>query len=126
MSGTTAASNAASIGLDYSADPLWRGSTRVEVRRSGDIAATTTINERFTTILGQALVARKLARDWTLLGRDYLLRTDYADRGDIVQNRAQLGIAYRDTDTNRINALGKIELKDERDASNAAVGPLKT
>ena len=126
MSGTTAASNAGSIGLDYSADPLWRGSTRLEVRRSGDIGDTPAVDERFTTILGQAMVARKLDRDWTLLARDYLLKTDYADRGDIVQNRAQLGVAYRDTDTNRVNALGKIEWKDERDASNAAVGTLKT
>ena len=126
MSGATASSNAASVGLDYTADPLWRGSTRLEVRRSGDIASTAAVNEQFTTILGQALVARKLSRDWTLLARDYLLKTDYAARGDIVQNRAQLGVAYRDTDTNRVNALAKVEWKDERDASNAAVGELKT
>jgi hypothetical protein len=72
------------------------------------------------------MLARKLSRDWTLLGRDYLLKTDYADRGDIVQNRTQVGVAYRDTDTNRVNALGVIEWKDESDASNAAVGTLKT
>ena len=133
MSGLTAASNAASIGADYTADPLWRASTRIEVRRSGDITETTAINEKFTTLLGQALVARKLSRDWTLLARDYLLKTDYVDRGDIIQNRAQLGVAYRDTDTNRVNALAKIEWKDERDASNiprdasaAAVGELKS
>jgi hypothetical protein len=126
MSGSTAPSNAASIGADYTADPLWRASTRVEVRRSGDIAGTTAINEKFTTVLGQALLARKLSRDWTLLARDYLLKTDYVDRGDIVQNRAQLGVAYRDTDTNRINALAKVEWKDERDASNASVGELKS
>ena len=126
MSGQTAPSNAASLGLDYTADPLWRGSTRIEVRRSGDIGETTTINEQFTTLLGQAMVARKLSRDWTLLARDYLLKTDYADRGDIVQNRAQLGVAYRDTDTNRVNALAKVEWKDERDASNATVGELKS
>lgn len=125
-SGSTAPSNAGSVGLDYTADPLWRASTRIEVRRSGDIAATPAVNEQFTTILGQALVARKLSRDWTLLARDYLLKTDYVDRGDIVQNRAQLGVAYRDTDTNRVNALAKVEWKDERDSSNAAVGTLKT
>ena len=85
------------------------------MRRSGDVATTTTLDERFTTVLAQAMLARKLDRDWTLLGRDYLLKTDYSDRGDIVQNRAQLGVAYRDTDTNRVNALGKIEWKDERD-----------
>ncbi len=125
-SGGTAPSNAASVGLDYSADPLWRGATRVEVRRSGDIRDTAGLNEKFTTILGQALVARKLDRDWTLLARDYLLKTDYAERGDIVQNRAQLGVAYRDTDRNRVNALGKVEWKAERDSSNAAVGELRT
>jgi hypothetical protein len=125
MSGDTPASNAASVGLDYTADPLWRGSTRVEVRRSGDIASTPT-NDAFTTVLGQAMVARKLARDWTLLARDYVLATSYVARGDILQNRAQLGVAYRDTDTNRVNALAKIEWKDERDASNAAVGELKS
>ena len=125
MSGQTASSNAASFGLDYSANPLWRGSARVELRRSGDIDSTPE-NERFTTVLGQVLVARKLDRDWTLLARDYLLTTRYAARGDIVQNRAQLGVAYRDTDTNRVNALGKIEWKDERDATNATTGELKS
>ena len=125
MSGATPASNAGSVGLDYSADPLWRGSARIEVRRSGDVADTPLVNEQFTTILGQAMVARKLDRDWTLLARDYLLKTDYVDRGDIVQNRAQLGVAYRDTDTNRVNALAKVEWKDESDASNADVGTLK-
>ncbi|MDQ2735942.1 MAG: hypothetical protein M3Y55_13365, partial [Pseudomonadota bacterium] len=123
-SGDTAPSNAASIGLDYTANPLWRASSRIEVRRSGDIASTPA-DDTFTTILGQAMVARKLDRDWTLLARDYLLKTDYAVRGDIVQNRAQVGVAYRDTDTNRVNALGKVEWKDESDASNADVGTLK-
>ncbi len=36
----------------------------------------------------------------------------------------QLGVAYRDTDTNRINALAKYEYKIEQDASNAAIGTL--
>jgi hypothetical protein len=54
------------------------------------------------------------------------LKTDYAARGDVLQDRAQLGLAYRDTDTNRVNALGKIELKHETDASNATSGELRT
>ena len=44
----------------------------------------------------------------------------------MLQDRAQVGLAYRDTDTNRINGLAKLEYKTERDASNAAVGELKT
>ena len=84
------------------------------------------MNERFDTTLWQALMERKLDRDWTLLARNHLLKTDYAARGDVLQDRAQVGLAYRDTDTNRINGLAKLEYKTERDASNAAVGELKT
>ncbi len=121
----TAPSNAASVGLDWTGNELWRVAGRVEARRSGDIADTPD-DDTFTTVLGQLLVARKINRDWTLLARDYLLTTRYDARGDIVQNRAQLGVAYRDTDTNRVNALAKVEWKVERDATNATTGELKT
>jgi hypothetical protein len=126
LTGQTASAQAASVGVDYSASELWRASTRLELRRAGDIGNTPLVNESFTTTLWQVMLARKLDRDWTLLGRNYLLRTDYVDRGDVLQNRAQLGLAYRDTDTNKVNALAKIEFKQEADASNATVGELKT
>lgn len=123
VSGSTAPVRAASVGLDWTAHALWRGSGRVEVRSSGD-RADTPDNDRFTTTLLQGLLARKLDRDWTLLARNHHLRTNYAARGDVLQNRAQLGLAYRDTDLNRSNALAKLEHKTERDASNALVGEL--
>jgi hypothetical protein len=125
LSGNTAKAQAIALGLDYTADPLWKGSTRLELRRSGDIAGTAT-NERFTTTLWQVMAARKLDRDWTLLARNYFLQTDYAARGDVLQNRAQLGLAWRPVDHNRFNALGKVEHKLEKDASNAAVGELQS
>lgn len=125
ISGATAPVNAASVGVDWSASALWRAATRVEVRRSGDVQ-TTVDNERFTTTLWQAMVARKLDRDWTLLARNHLLVTNYAARGDVFQDRAQIGLAYRETDRNRINALGKIEYKIEKDASSLTVGELST
>lgn len=125
ISGATAPVNAASVALDWTADPLWRASGKLELRRSGDLQGTAD-NEEFDTTLLQALVARKLDRDWTLLARNHLLKTDYAARGDVMQDRAQLGLAYRDTDTNRVNALAKVEYKTESDASNAAVGTLKS
>lgn len=125
ISGATAPVNATSVALDWTADPLWRASGRLELRRSGDLTGTAE-NEKFDTTLLQALVARKLDRDWTLLARNHLLKTDYAARGDVLQDRAQLGLAYRDTDTNRVNALAKVEYKTESDASNAAVGTLKS
>jgi hypothetical protein len=125
ISGQTAGVNAVSVGLDWTANPLWRAATKLELRRSGDISGTPG-DDRFDTTLWQGMVARKLDRDWTLLARNYLLKTDYAARGDVFQDRAQLGLAYRDTDRNRINALAKIEYKTETDASNAAVGELKS
>jgi hypothetical protein len=124
LDGNLAPATALSWGLDYAANPLWRGSTRIEWRRSGDISSTQSLNERFDTVLWQLMAARKLDRDWTLLARNYMLLTRYADRGDVTQDRAQLGLAWRDTDTNRVNALGKLEFKHESDASNAAVGRL--
>ena len=125
LSGNQASATAVALGVDYSTQPLWRAATRVEVRRAGDVASTTG-DDTFTTTLWQGTVARKLDRDWTALARDYFLRTDYAARGDVLQNRFQLGLAYRDTDTNRVNALGKIEFKQERDASNSSTGELRS
>ncbi|HBS64201.1 MAG TPA: hypothetical protein DEB32_16145, partial [Stenotrophomonas sp.] len=48
---------------------------------------------------------------------NYLLSTRYDARGDVLQDRFQLGVAYRDTDRNRINALARYEYKLERDES---------
>lgn len=104
------------LALDYSANPLWRGAIRAEHRISEDVPDTAT-NEAFNTTLLQAMLARKLSRDWTLLARNYLLSTRYDARGDVLQDRFQLGLAYRDTDRNRINALARYEYKLERDES---------
>ena len=125
LNGNTAKAQAIALGLDYTADPLWKGSTRLELRRSGDLADTAT-DERFTTTLWQVMAARKLDRDWTLLARNHFLQTDYAARGDVLQNRAQLGLAWRPVDHNRFNALVKIEHKLEKDASDAASGELQS
>ena len=125
VSGDGARARALAFGLDYTADPLWKGSTRLEWRHSGDVASTPG-NDAFTTWLWQVMAARKLDRDWTLLARNHYLRTDYTARGDVLQDRAQLGLAWRPVDHNRFNALAKIEHKLERDASNAAAGDLQS
>lgn len=123
--GNAATATALHAAIDWTADPLWRASARTEWRRSADLPATTA-DDRFDTWLWTGLLARKLGRDWTLLARHHLLHTDYRARGDVWQNRAQLGLAWRDTDTNRGNALAKLEFKRESDASNAEVGTLLT
>ncbi|MFN0186265.1 MAG: hypothetical protein ACKVQR_20820 [Aquabacterium sp.] len=126
LDGSVPDANAVSLGLDWTAHDLWRTSHRVEWRRSGDIADTPTTDERFSTTLLQNMAARKLSRDWTFLARQHLLRTDFAARGGIAQHRISAGLAWRETDRNRVNALGKLEYKDERDASNAGVGELRS
>ena len=84
-------------------------------------SSTDTTDDAFHTWLWQFMTAHKLNRDWTALGRNYLLRTVYSARGDILQDRVQFGLAYRDTDTNRINALAKYEYKIENDQSGLGV-----
>lgn len=116
ISGNVGDSTGIGVALDYSANPLWRGNVRLEHRISDDVAGTPT-NEAYNTTLLQFLAARKLSRDWTLLARNYLLRTEYDARGDVLQDRFQIGAAYRDTDTNRVNALARYEYKLEKDES---------
>ncbi|WP_219338353.1 hypothetical protein [Luteimonas deserti] len=116
IAGTVGDSTGVGVALDYSANPLWRGNIRIEHRVSDDVAGTPT-NEAYDTTLLMFLAARKLSRDWTALSRNYLLRTDYEARGDVLQNRFQVGAAYRDTDTNRVNALARYEFKLEKDES---------
>ncbi len=116
IDGSTGDSTGLALALDYGANPLWRGAIRAEHRISEDVPDTET-NEAFNTSLLQFMLARKLSRDWTLLARNYLLSTRYEARGDVLQDRFQLGVAYRDTDRNRINALARYEYKLERDES---------
>lgn len=125
VSGLAPSTQAVSLGLDYTAHPLWKGSTKLEHRLSGDVTGTPD-NEAFRTTLWQVMAARKVDRDWTFLARNYLLYTQYDARGGVYQDRVQFGMAYRDTDTNRVNALGKYEYKTERDDSSLVSGPLSS
>ena len=107
---------ALSTGIDYTADPLWKGLARLEWRRLWD-SNTTLIDEEQNSYLSTITVARKLDRDWTLLARNYALFTSFAATGNRWQDRFQIGVAFRDTDRNRVNALAKIEYLAESDQS---------
>jgi hypothetical protein len=113
-------------GTDYSSG-WWSSSLKVDWRRVLDNPATD-VDERNDSTLTTVLLARKLNRDWTLLARDYaLVQFNRAHRGSTVspaplgtslrdrswQNRFQLGAAYRPVDSNRFNALAKVEYKTE-------------
>jgi hypothetical protein len=94
-------------GLDYTGSDLWKGSTRLELRRTGGVAGS-------TGLLHTVSIARKLDREWTLLARNYLAQSDAkATVGQQFQDRIQIGFAYRPVDTNRLNLLGKAEYKTE-------------
>jgi len=79
-------------GVDYTADPLWKGLARLEWRRLFD-SKSTPEDEEQTTWLSTFVVARKLNRDWTLLTRNYLLYTDISASGHRWQDRFQIGAA---------------------------------
>jgi hypothetical protein len=116
MAGEGRAAYALVGGLDYTADPLWKAMGRLEYRRLMDDPATVG-NDRADSWLSTATLARKLDRDWTLLLRNYALVNTYAATGDRLQDRAQIGFAYRPVDSNAINALARYEYKAERDKS---------
>ena len=96
--------------VDYTASPLWKGSARVEFRNAS-------ASEQWLLSLG---LANKLSRDWTFLGRELvsLNRNKGSASGELLVNRLQFGLAYRDTDSDRFNGLARIEHKVEDDSTN--------
>ena len=122
MNGQQQQAVAVAAGLDYSANPLWRGSVKLEYRRLFD-SEIAPGNQRQDQWLNTIAWARKLSRDWTLLARNYLLYTRNNDDasgapvGNVLQDRAQLGFAWRPVDDNRFNGLARYEYKTVRDQS---------
>jgi hypothetical protein len=75
------------------------------------------------SLLNTLSAAVKLSHDWTFLGRNILSLTQNKDGagGEHLQERLQLGMAYRDTDRDVWNALGKIELRQEKDDTQVGI-----
>jgi hypothetical protein len=94
---------AATLGIDYTANPLWKGSARLEARRDNNVIDATT---NWLSTFG---IARKLDRDWTFLGKNIYSLTDHTSTVDQVNELFQMGFAYRDTDTNRVNWLSRYQ-----------------
>ncbi|WP_051884257.1 hypothetical protein [Lysobacter antibioticus] len=128
---------AASLAAEWRPDELWLISGRLEWRRSDNVGDNVLPNDPVTglpttvpwlsqgydTWLSTFTLARKLNRDWTGLLRNYHLRNRYdGDAQDSYEDRFQLGFAYRDTDCNRLNVLGKYEFWTRRDSSLANSG----
>ncbi len=105
------------LGGDYTASEWWQFSGRLEYKKLFD-DRNTAGDQSEQQWMSTLSAARKLNRSWTLLARNYLLLTDYADKGDRIQDRFQVGFAYRPVDNNRWNALGRYEYKMEKDQSS--------
>lgn len=105
LSATSGDATALAAGLEYTASELWKASGRIEWRQDAN-------NTNHLATLG---LARKLDRDWTLLARDYFNQVTprTVDGSDTRQNRLQLGFAYRPVDSNRFDALGVLEQRNE-------------
>lgn len=119
FSGTNRDALALAGGVDWTASELWKTSARLEYRRLSDDNATVS-NDRQDQWLSTVSIARKLNRDWTLLARNYALWQNNNDNGKRLEERFQIGAAWRPVDHNRWNSLMRYELKTVRDTAGAA------
>jgi large repetitive protein len=104
---------ALTFGLEYTANPLWKGSTRLELRDG----------KTSESVLSTVAIASKLNKDWTFLGRNTysLIKNKGVSAGENEQDRLQLGVAYRDTESDVWNALARIEHRTEKDTTQPDV-----
>ena len=112
-----------SVGAEYRPSDVWAFTNRLEWRRIGDANNGSSSTYGHDTWLSTFTAARKLNQDWTALARNYYLRTDRRGHGvNAFDNRFQVGVAYRDSATNRTNALAKYEYWVSRDGEGLGNG----
>jgi len=101
----TSQSEAASVtgALEYTRNPLWKGTARLELRDANN-------GDGMLSTFG---LASKLSDEWTFLGRNAYALTRNDGQSDRIQERLQVGFAYRDSATNRMNGLWRYEIKNE-------------
>src|SRR5207237_2872615 len=111
---------AVALAIEYTANPLWKGSTRIEVRDA-------TSQQSLLHTVG---FASKLNRDWTFLARNALSiqrnKGGDLDGAEHRIERFQAGVAYRDNETNKWNALGRVEHKEEKDNTQSSLDLRRT
>ncbi len=114
LAGTATDAVALGVGLDYTGSEKWKSSGRVEWRRDN------TAQNWVST----AKLARKVDDAWTLLGQNYLSMTvNRAGDGQKLEDRFQVGAAYRPINTNQLNILVRYELRHEQDSLPGATQP---
>ena len=112
LEGVSRSATALGGGLEFG-DRTWQGSTRLEWRRL-DRDRTSKTNNTADSVMGSISVARKLSGNWTGLLRNYTLSTDDRSRsGSQLQNRFQVGAAYRPQFATQFDLLLRYEQKRE-------------
>ena len=89
--------------IEYTNNPLWKGSARLEYRNS----------QTSDTIFSSLGAAYKLNEEWTFLGKNAFELTKNKNAPDTLRDRVQLGLAYRDATTNLWNGLLRFEQRYE-------------
>lgn len=98
---------ALTFGIAYTANPLWKGTARLELRDAA----------RERGLLSTFGLARKLDGGWSLLGKNAFDLTQGKDSAsERMREWLQVGMAYRSPAEGGWNGLGKYELKTERQA----------
>jgi hypothetical protein len=95
-----------SVGALYSANPIYKLGGKLEYRTSRP-------TDQWNSTLAYD---RKLDKDWSAIVRNMFLYTHdkwNTGAGDQTQNRFQLGVAYRDLETNKFNALARMEYRTD-------------
>jgi hypothetical protein len=101
-----------SLGALYSANPVYKLGGKLEYRTSRP-------TDQWTSTLAYD---RKLDNDWSAIVRNlYLFTHDKWDTGagDQTQNRLQMGVAYRDLETNKFNGLARVEYRIDNSTATA-------
>jgi hypothetical protein len=119
-SGNALAATAFSWGVEYTASPIYKLGGKLEYRTS-DVQ---------DQILSTAAYDRKLSDDWAMLGRNLYLQAESKDansaNGKQTQDRAQIGLAYRDTQTNKFHGLARLEYRTDKSTNAADLRDEKT
>ena len=116
LRGAARSATALGGGVDFGHSAL-QGTTRLEWRRLDRSRISTLSNDSADSVMGTVSIARKLSSAWTGLLRDYVLTTnDHSRPGSQIQNRFQVGAAYRPDLSNSFDALFRYENKRERNS----------
>lgn len=126
--GQTPGAYALTGAVEWRPDDIWLVGGKLEWRRAKNLTITNPNPNNDPTIpasvflpgndswLSTVTIARKINRDWTFLGRNYLLyNNNHGYSGNVWEDRLQLGVAYRDTARNRLNVLARYEYWVQRD-----------